>query len=459
MSDLNFITTDTKEIYDTIITSLENGVAEPLYPGDERRIYGEAFVPIVVAVYSAVNDACRQKMLRYARGAVLDAIGENAGLVRIDAQKATTTLRFSIGEAMPMNITIPAGTRVTGDFERYFLTDTTVVLAAGSTHVDVTATADEGGVDYNAIPVGGLNILVDLLAYIDNVSNLTATEGGNDTETDDGFRERIRAASNKITTAGPAASYRYWAMQADPTVADAIIENKRQTLTKELQVMTVVGDGSNTEIAVLGGDRLLLDTLVVKAHGSATAAEILTDYSASYSDNLLMISIVSAGVLAGAESLDITIDRTLECSVVITPILYGGEIPTATILQKVLESCSADDVRPLNDHVEVQAPQVQTYDIELVYYTTLADEANCVKAVEGDGGAIDQYIYWQGSALNRDINPDYLRKLILTPQGEDDDLVGAIRVQIVKPVYTELSPTVVAKFSGSKVVRHIVRGD
>lgn len=459
MSELNFIKTDTKEIYDTIITSLENGVAEPLYPGDERRIFGEAFVPIVVALYSAVNDACRQKMLRYARGPVLDAIGENAGLVRIDAQKATTLLRFSIGEAMPMNITIPAGTRVTGDFERYFLTDTTVVLAAGSTHVDVSATADEGGNDYNTIPVGGLNILVDLLAYIDNVSNLTVTSGGADTETDDGFRERIRAASNKITTAGPAASYRYWAMQADATVADAIIENKRQTITRELQIMTVTDGQDSTAIAVVGGDRLLLDTLVVKAHGSSTAAELLTDYTATYTDGLLVITVDGSGDLSEAASLDITIDRALECSVVITPILYGGEIPSEAILQKVLESCSADNVRPLNDHVEVQAPRVQTYDIELVYYTTIADEAKCVEAVEGDGGAIDQYVYWQGSALNRDINPDYLRKLILTPQGEGDDLVGAVRVQIVKPVYTELDPTVVAKFSGNKTVRHVVRGD
>ena len=460
MSELNFINTDTKEIYDKIITMLENGVAEPLYPGDERRIFGEAFVPVVVAVYSAVNDACRQKMLRYARGAVLDAIGENKGLTRIDAQRATTTLRFSVNEAMPTNITIPAGTRVTGDFERYFITDNTVVLAAGNTHVDVTATADEGGVNYNGIPIGGINILVDLLAYIDGVTNLTATDGGNDTEKDDGFRERIRAASNKITTAGPAASYRYWAMQADATVADAIIENKRQTITRELQVMTVVGENdNNVNVAMLAGDRLLADTLVVKAHGSSTAAEQPADFSKTYTDGLLTITINSTGILASAASLDVTIDKTLECSVVITPILYGGEIPSAAILQKVLDSCSADNVRPLCDHVEVQAPQVQTYDIELVYYTTASDEANCVQAIEGAGGAIDQYIYWQGSALNRDINPDYLRKLILTPQGDDEDLVGAVRVQVTKPVYTELSPTVVAKFSGNLSVQHVVRGD
>lgn len=32
MSDLNFITIDSSEIYDTIITALENGCSDELYP-------------------------------------------------------------------------------------------------------------------------------------------------------------------------------------------------------------------------------------------------------------------------------------------------------------------------------------------------------------------------------------------------------------------------------------------
>lgn len=373
MNELEFVNTDSSEIYDTIITELENGVAEPLYPGDERRIFGEAMVPLFVALYSSVNDACRQKMLRYARGEVLDAIGENRGLSRDMPEQAKTTLRFSLTNAISSNITIPAGTRVTSDFERYFSTDTTVVLAAGSTHVDASATAVEGGVDYNDIPAGAINIMVDLLAYIDTVENLTPTAGGNNEESDEAFRERIRNATNKITTAGPAASYKYWAMQADPTVADAIVESPEA------------------------------------------------------------------------------------CKVVITPILYGGEIPDEGVLAKVREACTASDVRPLTDQVIVQAPTTTEYDIELVYYTTPGDESDCVKAVEGSGGAIDQYIYWQGSALNRDINPDHLRKLILRPEGEAEGLPGADRVIITKPEYVELNKTTVAKFSGNITVSHVVK--
>ena len=35
--------------------------------------------------------------------------------------------------------------------------------------------------------------------------------------------------------------------------------------------------------------------------------------------------------------------------------------------------------------------------------------------VEGTGGAIDRYNEWQVAALGRDINPDQLRKRILSP--------------------------------------------
>ena len=140
MSELKFIDTEAGPIRDGILEDLENGVGDPLYPGDERRIFGEALAQVIVAVYNSVNDACRQKMLRYARGSVLDALGENRDTPRLNPTYATTTLRFGITEPMASNIIIPAGLRVTGDFVHYFLTDATVVLYAGALTVDVEAT-------------------------------------------------------------------------------------------------------------------------------------------------------------------------------------------------------------------------------------------------------------------------------------------------------------------------------
>lgn len=374
-SELQFIETDAGQVYDFILYILENGVSEELYPGDERRIFGEALVSLVVALYSTMNDSAKQATLRYARGEVLDALGEFAGVYRIEAIPATTTLRFSLKESVNQNIIVSKGTRVTSDYTRYFATTETAVLQAGTLFVEIEAESTEGGSNYNDIPEGEINVLVDLIPYIDAVSNTRVTSGGGDIEDDEDLRQRIRLAPASRSTAGPKNAYKFYAVSADATVADAYVDSP------------------------------------------------------------------SPGV------------------VVITPILYGGEIPGQDVLDKVLAACNADDVRPLTDKVEVAAPSTQSYDIELTYYTTAANETAVVENIEGSGGSIDQYIYWQGSSLDRNINPDYLRKLILCPEdSEGNHLAGADRVVITSPEYAELAPTTVAKFSGTLKVSHEVEG-
>ena len=447
MAELNFIETSAAEISGEVLEQLENGVSEPLYPGDERRIFGEALSQVIVAVYNSVNDACRQKMLRYARGEVLDALGENRDVARLDPTYATTTLRFSISEAVAFNIVIPAGLRVSNDFERYFLTDSTVVLYAGALYVDVTATAEEGGSEYNGIEPGDIANIVDVseAPLIDAVTNLDETAGGGDREDDEAYRERIREAENKLSTAGPAKAYKYWALSANSRVSDAVVVSEKETLTRELPVYA--------GHAFKGGDTLLPDTLVVyKANGTEATAG--TDYTAEYSNDLLVLTL--SGALASASTVKITIDRDMRGRVKIVPICAGGEIPDEEVLADVLAACSADDVRPLTDLVTVEAPSVHYYDIELTYYTTRANESEVIQNVEGSDGAINRYIYWQGSTLDQDINPDEHRTRILSPDREDG-LTGATRVLITQPEYVELDSTTVAKFSGNLTVRHVVK--
>lgn len=373
--ELQFIENDAGKIYDYIMYILENGVSEELYPGDERRIFAEALVSLVVALYSTMNDSAKQVTLRYARGEVLDALGEFVGVKRIDAQPATTTIRFAVDAAVNHNIIITKGTKVTSNYTSYFTTKETAVLQAGELYVDIEAESTEGGSSYNDIKAGDINVLVDLIPYIDTVSNIEQPYGGSDKEEDDSLRERIRLAPASSSTAGPRNAYKTIALSANANISDAYVDSP------------------------------------------------------------------SPGV------------------VVITPILYGGKIPDEYILNEVLEACSADDKRPLTDKVEVAAPSTHSYDIELVYYTTAANETAVIDNIEGEGGAIEQYINWQGSSLNRNLNPDYLRKLILCPVDSDGNhLIGADRLIITSPIYTELGPTTVATFSGNLKISHEVEG-
>lgn len=440
-----FITTQTDVIFEQIITSLEASVSEPLYPGDERRIFGEALVPLFAAMYNAMNDACRQKMLRYARGEVLEALGERAGVERIPPTEATTTLRFTLHEPVADNVIIPEGTRATSDSTRYFATTRAAVITAGELTVDVEAASVEGGTKYNDIPIGAINCIVDPVVFVDAVSNTKVTIGGGDEEDDDSLRERIRVAPSKLSTAGPVNGYKYWAMSADSTIADVQVKSEERRIERTLDVID--------SKAFKGGDNLLPDSLKVYTNGG-DELEAGTDYDAEYDDALLTITATDGGAMSSLGQIKIEITETCAGVVRIIPICEDGQIPDDTILAKVEAACGASEVRPLTDHVIVERPAVEYYDIVLKYYTTTAEESQCIQTVEGEGGAIDQFNKWQSSQLGRDINPDKLRALILAPTGEGT--VGASRVVITSPTFTELNDTTIAKFSGNKTITHEV---
>lgn len=448
MADLSFLETDSNRIYEDVISALEESVREPLYPGDERRIFGDALVALFVSVYNKANDACKQKMLQYARGEVLDAIGARYGCIRIAPTMAKTVLRFSVKSPLNGNILISEGTRVTPDNEIYFKTTENVVLQAGRYAVTVEAVACETGANYNGYKEGTLNQLVDLVPYIDEVTNTVMTYDGDNGEPypevdggagDDNYRERIYLAPTALSVAGPHDAYRYHALSADSSIADVAVISEIEPKARTLQV--------HGGCAFLGGKNYLIETLVVNGLNPEN------DYLVTYKDDLLMITLV--GDAASRESIDLTIDREMAGEVKIVPILNGGGIPDPDMLKKVKEACSADDVRPMTDLVLVEAPEQVGYDIDITYYTTEETESDCIETIEGAGGSVQQFIEWQGTRLGRDINPDKLRTLCLVPGNG----TGCKRIAVNAPVFTALRETQIAVYSGKLTVNHVVEDE
>ena len=229
MADIEFVTTDSAKIYTAVIGNLMDYCNEALYPGDERRIFGEALVAVFVSLYNEFNDKMKQKTLRYARGNVLDALGERLGVRRLDPAKAYATFRFSVSAPIAENIIIPEGTRITSDGSVYFATQATAVLPAGSTSIELLGVCITGGSQYNGFAVGTIATLVDLIPYISEAVNTTETIGGDDgepytVEGDDRLRERIRLAPSKLSTAGPESGYRYHVLSADSDIIDVAVE-------------------------------------------------------------------------------------------------------------------------------------------------------------------------------------------------------------------------------------------
>ena len=229
MAEISFVETDSAKLYTAIIGSLMDECNEALYPGDERRIFGEALVAVFVALYNEFNDKMKQRTLRYARGTVLDAIGERLAVTRMEPAKAFATFRFYASAILNENIIIPAGTRITTDGSVYFATEAIAVLSAGESFVDVSAVCITGGSVYNGFTVGSIGTLVDLIPFISRAENLTISTGGDDGEPyteagDDKFRERIRLAPSTLSTAGPESAYRYFVLSADPDIIDVAVD-------------------------------------------------------------------------------------------------------------------------------------------------------------------------------------------------------------------------------------------
>ena len=374
MADFDFAETDSAKIYASIIGSLMDSCDEALYPGDERRIFGEAIVALFVSLFSLFNDRAKQRTLRYARGNVLDAIGERYNVIRAEPTKATAMFRFSVSVAQNVNIVIPAGTRITADGGVYFATTQTTVLPAYNAFVDVSAECTTGGAAYNGYTAGTISTLVDLIPYISKVENITISAGGDDGEPydevgDEKYRERIRLSPASQSSAGPESAYRYFVLSADPNIIDVAIDCPE--------------DQPN----------------VVNLY----------------------------------------------------PLMTGGALPGEDVLQKVLDTLS-DDVRPMTDKVNAISPTVVEYQVELKYYCTKSDEAATIETIEGVGGAIEQYNQWQTAALARNINPDQLRRFVLAPKTG----TGALSVDVIKPTFTELSKSQVARLSGTPVITHEV---
>lgn len=373
-TDFDFVETDSAKLYTAIIGGLMESCNEPLYPGDERRIFGEALVQVFVSLYAEFNNKMKQRTLQYARGAVLDALGARLRVERLAPSSATALFRFVASAPISENIIIPAGTRITSDGSIYFATDAVAVLQAGETYVDIPGTCTTGGSAYNGFTAGSIGTLVDLIPFIQSASNITTSSGGDDgepytTEGDDKFRERIRLAPSALSAAGPESAYRYFVLSADPDIIDVAIDCPE--------------DEPNT--------------------------------------------------------------------VNIYPLMTGGELPDEETLRKIMDVL-ADDVRPMTDKVQAISPEAVEYDVEITYYCTKDNEGSTIQSIEGAGGAIDQYNAWQTAALARDINPDQLRRFVLAPA----DGTGALRVDVVKPTFVELSKAQVARLSGSVTVSHKV---
>lgn len=245
LPDVSFIDNDTLEQMRTrMVANFESeyeritGKKISLSPSDPNRITLYAHALELYQVEQYIDRAGKQDLIKYSYAEFLDNLGAGRGVTRKQPTPATTTLRFTLSGPRPTVVGIPEGTQVTDGNLVYFETVGYAEVAIGDTTVDVDAVCTEDGEQGNELLAGQVNVMVDLVPYVDHVENLTTTTGGADLESDASLAERIYLAPSGYSVAGPDDAYKYWAKTYSQAIGDVKVTSPNPVEVKVQFVMT-----------------------------------------------------------------------------------------------------------------------------------------------------------------------------------------------------------------------------
>lgn len=323
-----------------------------LQEADPIRLLAYSNCLLLYQIAQYADRAGKMALLKYSYGDYLDNIGALKGIRRNPGATAKTRIRFILSAERPGTTIIKSGVRVTASDGVYFITTDILEIPAGELYGEVNAECREIGTKGNGYAIGVIKTLVDPVAYVERVENVTVSSGGADLETDENLAERIFLSPSSWSTAGPDDAYKYWVRTFNPAIGDVMVE-------------------------------------------SETPGEV-----------------------------DIFF------------ILQDGQIPDQTIIQELEDYLSNEEIRPLTDQVIVRAPEIQEYRIDLTYYINKSDRTKASQIHENIQIAVQEYMKWQRAKIGRDINPDQLRKRLVS--------AGAKRLEIREPVFEAISHASIA---------------
>lgn len=221
---LDFTEKDAETITEDLIARYEETTGKTLYPADPVRLFLNPIAYKITLLRNAIDYSAKMNLLAFARAAHLDHLGAYLGVTRNAPQPAQTTLKFTLPVAVDEVVLVPRGTRVTDAGGTVtFETTEDLSIFEGETEGTVGAVCSDGGEAANGLAPGTLTRVVDPVAYAPDVTNITVTSGGADTEDDENLRERIQLVPESFSVAGPRGAYEYWARTANQSIVDVSV--------------------------------------------------------------------------------------------------------------------------------------------------------------------------------------------------------------------------------------------
>lgn len=240
--DYEFIEVDAGELARLLEEAYTQITGEAPQPGSRVRVYIRWVTSIIVQERALGNYIGNQNIPSRAEGENLDALAELFyAQERPQAKAAVCTQRFHISEAQATSILVPAGTRVTGTGGLVFETTEDAYVPIGETFVDVPVRCQTPGMVGNGLPPGQLDSLIDLYDYYIKTENVTQSDGGADTATDEEFYQLMRQSMDAYSCAGAKGGYEYFAKQVSTEIGDVTANSPTPGVVK---LYVLMQDGS-----------------------------------------------------------------------------------------------------------------------------------------------------------------------------------------------------------------------
>ena len=241
---LNLYDIDINEILSLFRTAYFNQYGETLRIGSVEFNAASVFTYALSVLINNLNTSAKQRWIDTATGEYLDAIAATYGLSRPSGYNATTTVQLTPTSSP---IIIPEESITLSDSSgRYlFKNPFKIELSGQGTAIFKAVNA---GSEYNGIPVGGLNNIIDGTAFISAASNTVPTSGGSDSmeNDDDAFRAWLKVEIQSFSGAGTYLAYEARAKNADIRVQDVKVIQQGDGLYQKGKVQIVVLPDAST---------------------------------------------------------------------------------------------------------------------------------------------------------------------------------------------------------------------
>lgn len=285
--DVQFEEIDTDQLAGELQEAYETLLGRTLSPADPERLRLLWFVSIIAQERSRRNIMAMRNLPRYATGDYLDSLAELFyDVQRLPASPASVTMLFTLSEAQDKDLTIIEGTEITNASGTVtFATVEDLVISAGKTSGTVLAECEEAGEVGNGYASGKLNVVIDMVAWLESAENIDESNGGAEEESDDSLYERMKDSLEAYSTAGTSGAYEYHARSFNARIEDVVTAS---SVPGRAEIYFLLSDGEipddNTVQEMqdyLSSDEIrpLTDLVIVRAPEAVTYKVELIWYS------------------------------------------------------------------------------------------------------------------------------------------------------------------------------------